>query len=225
MSDDGDDETEPGIDREEVPGSFEERADGDGVWYNLPRTTRRDVGKALLAISGGAAVGSVAVSAVTGLSDAGVIGGAKRIFVEGTFLVDQDGNRLSVGDALPRGEGEKMVVLPEKKPGVPLQRKKATTLLLRYTTEAYSEPTEVEWTARGYVAYSMVCTHAGCLVSSRADGDLLCPCHVSRFDPTNGATVVSGPAPRPLPQLPIGVSEDGELLVATGPFEGPVGPK
>jgi rieske iron-sulfur protein len=55
------------------------------------------------------------------------------------------------------------------------------------------------------------------------DGDVLvCPCHSGRFDPTTGASVVGGPPPRALPQLPITVSSDG-YLVATGDFDAPVG--
>lgn len=230
MSDDGErpDDRRP-TDEGERPdpdgrGSFSERDDGDGVEYTPPEVSRRNAAKLLAAVGGAAAVGSVAVSAVAGLSGAGFEVLDQRIWVEGTYLVDQDGNRLSVADALPRGSGNKMVVLPEEEPGVPVTEKAATTLLLRYAEDAYEEPTVLDWTIEGYVAYSMVCTHAGCLVSSEAGDDLLCPCHVSRFDPTSGATVVSGPAGRPLPQLPLAVSEDGELLVATGPFEGPVGP-
>ena len=39
----------------------------------------------------------------------------------------------------------------------------------------------------------------------------------------HGAPPVFGPAPRPLPQLPLGTDDDGNLI-ATGDFSGPVGP-
>lgn len=50
-------------------------------------------------------------------------------------------------------------------------------------------------------------------------------CHGSLYDPTKGASVTGGPASRSLPQLPLGIAddEDGTLLLATGPFEGPIG--
>jgi Rieske Fe-S protein len=54
--------------------------------------------------------------------------------------------------------------------------------------------------ARGtYRAFSAVCTHVGCLLNQVADGTIDCPCHGSRFRITNGS-VVTGPAPAPLPE-------------------------
>lgn len=80
-------------------------------------------------------------------------------------------------------------------------------------------------TIDGLVCYSKICTHAGCPVGLyRASvGELLCPCHQSTFDVSHGARVLSGPAGRPLPQLPIGVDDQG-FLIALGDFTEPVGP-
>lgn len=77
----------------------------------------------------------------------------------------------------------------------------------------------------GLVCYSKICTHAGCPVGlyRASAGELLCPCHQSTFDVYDGARVLSGPTGRPLPQLPIGVDEDG-FLIALGDFSEPVGP-
>jgi ubiquinol-cytochrome c reductase iron-sulfur subunit len=77
----------------------------------------------------------------------------------------------------------------------------------------------------GYVAYSKLCTHAGCPVALyRAQTrQLLCPCHQSLFDAVDAGRVVSGPADHALPQLPIEVDERG-FLRATGDFPSPVGP-
>ena len=63
-----------------------------------------------------------------------------------------------------------------------------------------------------FVAYSAVCTHQGCTVAYQ-DGQLACPCHGSVFDPANGAEVVAGPAPRPLPDIPVEV-RGGEVFKA-----------
>ncbi len=74
----------------------------------------------------------------------------------------------------------------------------------------------------GLLAYSAICTHLGCVVMAKlVQGELACPCHNSHFAPENGA-VASGPAPRPLPSLPIAVGADG-TITATGPFNAPVG--
>ena len=77
----------------------------------------------------------------------------------------------------------------------------------------------------GYLAFSKICTHAGCPVAlyREASHELYCPCHQSRFDVLDGAKNLSGPAPRPLPRLAIRVDADG-YLVASGDFDAPVGP-
>ena len=82
-----------------------------------------------------------------------------------------------------------------------------------------------DWAPEGCVAFSKICTHAGCPVGlyRAAAKQLLCPCHQSTFDVTTGCTPVFGPAARPLPQLPMDVDESG-FLVATGDFQEPVGP-
>ena len=63
-----------------------------------------------------------------------------------------------------------------------------------------------------FVAYSAVCTHAGCTVGYK-NAQLACPCHGSVFDPANGAEVVSGPAQTPLPEIPVEV-RGGQVLRA-----------
>jgi rieske iron-sulfur protein len=69
--------------------------------------------------------------------------------------------------------------------------------------------------AGGVVAYNAICTHTGCEVVEwvAAAQVLQCPCHFSQFDPRDGARVVDGPAPRPLPALPLTLV-DGKLGVA-----------
>jgi ubiquinol-cytochrome c reductase iron-sulfur subunit len=52
---------------------------------------------------------------------------------------------------------------------------------------------------------------------------LLCPCHQSTFDVLRGAEPVFGPATRSLPQLPLGLDDEG-YVIATADFSGPVGP-
>ena len=63
-----------------------------------------------------------------------------------------------------------------------------------------------------FVAYSAICTHQGCKVAYQG-GNLACPCHGSVFDPAKGAEVVAGPAPRPLPEIPVKV-QGGEVVRA-----------
>ena len=89
-----------------------------------------------------------------------------------------------------------------------------------------------DWAPGGVVAYSKICTHAGCAIALfrkptfpvvEPGPALICPCHYSTFDPTRAAKVIFGPAGRPLPQLPLAVDSSG-VLRAAGNFSGPVGP-
>ncbi|MFD4031005.1 Rieske (2Fe-2S) protein [Streptomyces sp. NPDC058637] len=65
--------------------------------------------------------------------------------------------------------------------------------------------------AGDFKAFSAVCTHAGCLVSSVGDGTINCACHGSRFGITDAA-VEAGPASRPLPVERITVEGDSIRL-------------
>ena len=60
-------------------------------------------------------------------------------------------------------------------------------------------------------AFSATCTHQGCQVTQVKNGQILCPCHGSRFDANTGE-VVSGPAPRALPKVDVTVQ--GNDIVA-----------
>lgn len=68
------------------------------------------------------------------------------------------------------------------------------------------------------VAYSAVCTHAGCDVDEGLGGNesIFCSCHGSSFDARNGGGVIGGPANGRLAALPL-KAEGGRLVVA-GPF-------
>lgn len=75
-----------------------------------------------------------------------------------------------------------------------------------------------------YVAYSKICTHAGCPASlyEQQTNRLLCPCHQSQFNILDNARPIFGPATRRLPMLPITV-ENG-YFVAKSDYTTPVGP-
>ncbi len=83
-----------------------------------------------------------------------------------------------------------------------------------FTDPAQQTPAYVvQPTAGHYLAFSAVCTHAGCTVAYEKQADeFACPCHGSVFNATTGA-VVSGPAPSPLPSIPIALGANGDLYV------------
>ncbi|HET9078866.1 MAG TPA: Rieske 2Fe-2S domain-containing protein [Acidimicrobiales bacterium] len=75
------------------------------------------------------------------------------------------------------------------------------------------------------VAFSKICTHAGCPASlyNVQSKQLVCPCHQSTFDVLLDCKPVFGPAPRSLPQLPLTVNSDG-YIVSQSDYTQPVGP-
>ncbi len=102
--------------------------------------------------------------------------------------------------------GERVVVSDEK--DLPVGQGKVIS--------AGNKPVVIVHTAQGGIkAYSAVCTHLGCIVGwQQSRGFIQCPCHDARFNPVTGA-VISGPAPRPLPSVPVSV-ENGKIYVEVG---------
>src|SRR5215469_1949186 len=102
---------------------------------------------------------------------------------------------------------------------------KAAVIIIKFRPEELQPPTVLPWTVNDIVAYSKICTHVGCPAAlyEQTTHHILCPCHQSTFDAARGATVLFGPATRPLPQLPMGLDSQG-FLIATSDFHEPVGP-
>jgi Rieske Fe-S protein len=68
-----------------------------------------------------------------------------------------------------------------------------------------------------FVAYSSICTHAGCEVQfDPSFKDIVCPCHGATYDPYNNARVVRGPAPYPLQKIPIQYDPSTGNIYAAG---------
>ncbi len=138
---------------------------------------------------------------------------------KGLHLVGFD-NQPVKADAIPQ-DGV-VTVFPEGFPG----SADGQTLLIHAGADRLQlQGDAATWAPNGFVAYSKVCTHAGCPVGlyRAAQGQLICPCHQSTFDVMQGAVPVFGPAARPLPQLPIQLEADG-TFTALGDFSEPVGP-
>jgi Rieske Fe-S protein len=61
--------------------------------------------------------------------------------------------------------------------------------------------------------FSNKCTHAGCRINQEIDGQLVCPCHGSRYDAATGK-VLQGPAGLPLSLIPfITDAKTGEITI------------
>ncbi|KAB8197418.1 Rieske 2Fe-2S domain-containing protein [Nonomuraea phyllanthi] len=137
---------------------------------------------------------------------------------DGVRLVDQDGRPVRAADVTP---GTMVTAFPEGH----LDTGDSAAVVLRVDPAKLRLPAGRErWTVDGVVAFSKLCTHAGCPVGQYVAPaqQLVCPCHQSVFDVLRGAEPMSGPAARSLPQLPLRLDGDG-VLVAAGDFPEPVG--
>ncbi len=104
-------------------------------------------------------------------------------------------------------------------------RGKAAIILVRMDPNEIRSQQGEGWDYQGILAYSKICTHVGCPIAlyEQRTHHLLCPCHQSTFDLADSGNVVFGPAARRMPQLPIGVDDEG-YLVAMSDFAEPIGP-
>ncbi|MDQ3986344.1 MAG: Rieske 2Fe-2S domain-containing protein [Actinomycetota bacterium] len=198
--------------REAHESSPEERADAVGDFEAGQEVVAR---RGFLAKSLGAAIGALGLAALFPIRSLGSRPGRelyRTSFTEGVPLVTQDGIRvrpenLEVGGIL--------TVFPQG----------ATDAADSQTVLIKVAPGEISGAPEDLVAYSKICTHAGCPVGlyQPTTNQLFCPCHQSAFDVLRGAKPTVGPATRPLPQLPIDIDELG-YVIARGDFEEPVGP-
>ncbi len=137
----------------------------------------------------------------------------------GTRLVTTDGEPIRADNVASGGVA---TVWPEGA----IDNEISAVILVRVGDVGFAPPTNLDWVVNGeLVAYSKVCTHAGCPVGlfREQDNALFCPCHQSTFDAVRGAIPTFGPTARALPQLPLGTNAEG-FLIALGDFKELVGP-
>ncbi len=142
---------------------------------------------------------------------------------KGSYAVDQTGRRVNVGDL---AIGSIVTVFPEGTENSDRGQAVDQTVLIRISNQNFTTQKGREtWGPMGYVAYSKLCTHLGCPVGlyEQQLQLLVCPCHQSMFNVTNGAIPQFGPAPRPLPQLPLYIDSNGNIR-AQADYDQPVGP-
>jgi ubiquinol-cytochrome c reductase iron-sulfur subunit len=150
---------------------------------------------------------------------------------QGALLVDINGNPVT-NTTLEKGG--LLTVFPQGFENNPDAQAIDQTLIIRLDgfsptgappPAIVTRPGRETWGPQGMVAYSKVCTHAGCPVGlyQEQTEQLLCPCHQSLFDVRFGAQQVFGPAPRPLPQLPIYIDDEG-MVRAQSDYHEAIGP-
>ncbi len=142
---------------------------------------------------------------------------------KGSLLVDSNGRSVNRGTLVAGGI---MTVYPEGYEYSQYGQSVDQTVLIRVPGgNLTTAPGRETWAPDGYVAYSKLCTHLGCPVGlyEKQLELLVCPCHQSMFNVLNGAIPQFGPAPRPLPQLPLYFDDNGDLR-AQGGYDQAVGP-
>jgi ubiquinol-cytochrome c reductase iron-sulfur subunit len=183
----------------------------------------------LVKLAGAGALGTLGVAALVPAASLGPVLDTDPLYRtpwrRGRRLVGEDGKPLRADDieeatfytAYPEGADRELIGSP--------------VVVVRLPPGEIT-PDRRAWAPRGIVAFSKICTHAGCAIALYRKPTfapveprpaLVCPCHYSTFDPADGGKVLFGPAGRPLPQLPLLVARDSTLRAA-GTFSGPVGP-
>lgn len=143
----------------------------------------------------------------------------------GLALVNEEGRAVHASEV---PTGGLVTVFPDGHPG----SADGQTVLIRLDESASAAGGTA---SGGFIAYSKICTHAGCPASlyEQQTNRLLCPCHQSQFNIIDNARPIFGPATRRLPMLPLAVNSDGYfvagILQADGTIVGsdykvPVGP-
>jgi ubiquinol-cytochrome c reductase iron-sulfur subunit len=148
----------------------------------------------------------------------------------GKRLVDEHGRPYKASDI---EEKDFYLAFPEGAGPVEKEAMAASLVLVKLPPDQLRLPPNLRgYDSHGILAYSRICTHAGCAITlyraplyppEEPAPALVCPCHYSTFNPATGGTVTFGPAGRDLPLLPI-YEDSGGYLRAKGNFDGPVGP-
>jgi ubiquinol-cytochrome c reductase iron-sulfur subunit len=165
-----------------------------------------------MGLAGLGVVGSMVISLIRSLGFPPYEALDTDVWRRGQRLMTVDGVPVSVDALQPGGM---IIVFPESSVG----SEKTQTVLVRVRQDLVHLPADRSgWAPGGNLAYSRICTHAGCSVGMyEANSHLLmCPCHQSTFNVLTGAQPTGGPAARPLPQLPLYVDGNGHLRAAGG---------
>jgi ubiquinol-cytochrome c reductase iron-sulfur subunit len=187
--------------------------------------------KRLLIVAGGAAGTALGVALVTPAASLGPVFDIAPFFRtpwrRGVQLVDELGNLFHADDV---EEDTFYTAFPQH---ADREQIGALLVVVRLKPDQLQLPSERQgWAPDGIVAYSKICTHAGCAIALYRKPTfpaveprpaLVCPCHYSTFDPARAGKVLFGPAGRALPQLPLMIGGGG-ILSAAGNFSGAVGP-
>jgi ubiquinol-cytochrome c reductase iron-sulfur subunit len=215
--------------RAELVRPQEERAVSELVRKGGEGISRRK----LLTAAGGAAATGLGVALIAPAASLGP-NVSQRIddtpWHRGRRVVDEEGTPITADDV---PQGTFVTGFPE---GASLRDLASPVIIVKLPPSMLHLPDgrdPAAWAPEGILAYSKICTHAGCAISlyrypsfraTQQRPALVCPCHYSTFDPARGAQVIFGPAGRPLPQLPLRIDPATRELRANGGYSGSIGP-
>jgi ubiquinol-cytochrome c reductase iron-sulfur subunit len=216
---------------EPYPLPREHEHEEDDVVQLVEESGQRFTRKRLLLFGAGAAGVTLGAALVAPAASLGPVLDVDSLFEtpwsRGRRLVDEGGRPIRATDI---EAGTFYTAYPE---GADREQMGSPLVVVRLDPAALRLPQgRAGWAPGGILAYSKICTHAGCAIALyrkptfapvQPKPALVCPCHYSTFDPATGGTVLFGPAGRPLPQLPLFVDPAGHLRAA-GNFSGAVGP-
>ncbi|WP_407570086.1 ubiquinol-cytochrome c reductase iron-sulfur subunit [Deinococcus altitudinis] len=187
-----------------------------------PELTRRKFITAAMGTTVG--VGAVSLLTIVGaVKPADTLTPEKRLPSKGDVLVYADPAKNGAPVALADiKEGQVVYAFPKGKVGGTDVVKNGVTrnqlIIAKFPPSQLKAPTNLAATDQGIVVYSRQCMHLGCAVeikpypSKGLQEAAVCPCHGGVYDLTQGARVVDGPPPAPVPQLPIKVV-GGQVVV------------
>jgi ubiquinol-cytochrome c reductase iron-sulfur subunit len=208
----------------------ENREEQERIAQTIEESGSRITRRRLLALCTALSGGSLALALITPAASLGPAIDMERFYRtpwrRGRRLVDENGRRYRAADI---ETDDFYTAFPE---GADKENLASALVLVRLPPRDLRLPPGLaHYAASGIVAYSKICTHAGCAISlyrtplfdpTDPGPALVCPCHYSTFDPATGGDVLAGPAGRKLPMLPVYVDRSGGLRAA-GNFDEPVG--
>ena len=106
--------------------------------------------------------------------------------------------------------------------GAPKNESRLNKIVLVRLPEDRMTPETLARSASGVLAYSSICPHQFCDVKTwmSKENVLACYCHASKFNLFDGAKVVGGPAPSPLPAIPLKLEGEFLAIAATPQRQG-----
>ncbi len=102
----------------------------------------------------------------------------------------------------------------DPKAGVLRRKNRLNRMLVVRLDPAEMDEETRERSADGVLVYSALCTHRSCTIKSWKEEERImrCHCHLSEFAALSGGSVLSGPARRQLPMVPLGLDDEGFVI-------------